>query len=78
MKQTDWPLSSYSIKDIATYLGFKWRDKTPSGVLSIQWYNEYVRTKDKNMLNRIIEYNEYDCKATLILKDKLVELNSNM
>ena len=28
--KTDWPLYSYSIKYIATYLGFKWRDETPS------------------------------------------------
>ena len=27
--KTDWPLGSYSIKSIATYLGFKWRDATP-------------------------------------------------
>ncbi len=73
--QTDWPLSSYSLKDIATYLGFKWRDETPSGALSIQWYNEYLRTQDEDILSRIIEYNEDDCKATMVLKDKLVELS---
>jgi len=76
--KTDWPLSSYSIKDIATYLGFKWRDESPSGALSIQWYNEYIKTKDPEILKRILEYNEDDCKATMILKDKLVELNSNL
>lgn len=72
--KTDWPLSSYSIKDIATYLGFNWRDETPSGALSIQWYNEYLRSKDNKYLQRIIEYNEDDCKATMVLKDKLAEM----
>ncbi|MBU0705646.1 TM0106 family RecB-like putative nuclease [Patescibacteria group bacterium] len=34
--KTEWPLSSYGVKAIATYLGFKWRDETPSGALSIK------------------------------------------
>ena len=76
-KKTDWPLPSYSIKDIANYLGFKWRDESPSGALSIQWFNEYIKVKDPNILKRIIEYNEDDCKATMILKDKLAELSKN-
>jgi predicted RecB family nuclease len=63
LQKTDWPLSSYGIKEIATYLGFKWRDQTPSGALSIQWYNEYLQTKDKVLLKRILEYNEDDCRA---------------
>lgn len=77
-RKTDWPLSSYSIKDIASYLGFKWRDESPSGALSIQWYNQYIETKDAELLKRIIEYNEDDCKAAMILKDKLNELKNRV
>jgi predicted RecB family nuclease len=73
-KQTDWPVSSYSLKTLATYLGFKWRDETPSGALSIQWFNKYLETKDESILKRILEYNEDDCKATMVLKDKLEKL----
>ncbi|MCL5423367.1 MAG: TM0106 family RecB-like putative nuclease [Nitrospirae bacterium] len=68
---TDWPLGSYSLKELAQYLGFKWRDETPSGALSIQWFNEFLKTKDETILNRILIYNEDDCKATMILKDAL-------
>jgi uncharacterized protein len=71
LKHTEWPLSSYSIKELATYLGFKWRDKTPSGALSIQWYNEYSQTQEPALLKRIMEYNEDDCKAMMILKDAI-------
>ena len=71
LKKTDWPVGSYSIKELATYLGFKWRDETPSGALSIQWFNEYLKTKDEAILKRILEYNEDDCKATMVLKDGL-------
>jgi len=73
--KTDWPLSSYSLKEIATYLGFKWRDETPSGALSIQWYNEYCETKDKSILKRILEYNEDDCKASMVIKQELERMS---
>ena len=76
LSKTDWPVGSYSLKALATYLGFKWRDETPSGVLSIQWFNDYLESNDKDILKRILEYNEDDCKATMILKDKLVELSN--
>lgn len=71
-KLTDWPLGSYSLKAIATYLGFKWRDETPSGALSIQWFNEYLKTKNPKHLQRLREYNEDDCKATMRVKDGIM------
>ncbi|EKD25445.1 MAG: hypothetical protein ACD_80C00056G0007 [uncultured bacterium (gcode 4)] len=71
LKYTDWPLYSYSLKDIAKFLGFAWRDKTPSGALSIQWFNEYLKDSDPAKLKRIVEYNEDDCKATMVIKDYL-------
>ena len=76
LKHTDWPLSSYSLKDLAMYLGFKWRDSTPSGALSIEWYNKYLETKDDKILNRILLYNEDDCKATMVLKDAINKLSN--
>lgn len=72
--KTDWPLYSYSLKEIARYLGFKWRDISPSGALSIQWFNEYLKDEDPVKLQRIIDYNEDDCKATLIIKDELIKM----
>lgn len=77
LKYSDWPLYSYSVKEIATYLGFKWRDATPSGALSIQWYNSYLENNDPAILNRILEYNEDDCIAMMVIKDKIEELQGN-
>ncbi len=68
-KHTDWPLSSYSIKEIAGYVGFEWRDETPSGALSIQWFNEFLDSGDENIMKRILDYNEDDCKAMMVVKD---------
>lgn len=77
LKYTDWPVGSYSIKYLAQYLGFSWRDKTPSGALSIQWFNEYIEIKDPKKLERILLYNEDDCKATMVLKDGIKKLSDN-
>jgi predicted RecB family nuclease len=35
---TEWPTNDYSIKTLATYLGFKWRYKEPSSAASIDWW----------------------------------------
>ena len=78
LSDTDWPLGSYSIKEIAQYLGFSWRDESPSGALSIQWFNQYLETKEQKDLQRILDYNEDDCKATMVLKDELDRLDNLM
>jgi len=34
--KTGWPINDYSIKNLASYLGFHWRDKSPSGAEFIE------------------------------------------
>jgi predicted RecB family nuclease len=72
--KTDWPVGSYGIKAIATFLGFKWEDETPSGALSIKWFNEYIRTKDQPILERILIYNKNDCQATQVVKEAVEKM----
>lgn len=74
--KTDWPLYSYSVKSIAQFLGFAWRDVNPSGAASIEWFSEYVKNKDPEKLQRILDYNEDDCKAMMIIKDSLVKIQN--
>ena len=66
-RATEWPLSSQSIKAIAKYLGFRWRDTNPSGAASIEWYNRWIETGDPSIKQRILDYNEDDCLATGIV-----------
>lgn len=73
-KFTEWPTYNYSIKTLAQYLGFKWRDEDPSGASSIEWYHQWIDKKDPLIKKRIIEYNEDDCVATAVLLDGLREL----
>ena len=72
----EWPTRDLSIKTLATYLGFKWRDPEPSGAASIEWYHRWASTGDRNIRRRILDYNEDDCLAMRVLADavrKMVE-----
>jgi predicted RecB family nuclease len=70
-KSTEWPTNDFSIKTLATYLGFKWRDKEPSGAASIEWYHRWVETGNTDLRQRILDYNEDDCIAMRVLLDGL-------
>ena len=67
--KTEWPTYDFSIKTIASYLGFKWRDTHPSGAASIEWYHRWVETGDPKIRQRILDYNEDDCRAMRVLLD---------
>lgn len=68
-KATEWPTNDQSIKTLAKYLGFSWRDLSPSGAASIEWFDRWVRDREPAMKARILDYNEDDCKATRVLLD---------
>ena len=69
--KTEWPTRDYSIKTLASYLGFKWRDKEPSGAASIEWYHRWVESGDTAIRQRILDYNEDDCIAMRVLLDSI-------
>lgn len=68
-KATEWPTRDHSIKTLAKYLGFSWRDTHPSGAASIEWFDRWIQTGDHEIKQRILDYNEDDCIATRVLLD---------
>lgn len=68
-KATMWPTRDHSIKTLARFLGFQWRDTDPSGAASIEWFDQWVKTGDPTIRQRILDYNEDDCRATRVLLD---------
>jgi uncharacterized protein len=62
------PLSFYSLKDIASYIGFHWRAEDASGANSVLWFEEWLDSKKPAYLQKILEYNEDDVMATWELK----------
>jgi predicted RecB family nuclease len=72
-RHTEWPTYNHSVKTLAQHLGFEWRDKNPSGAASIQWFNEWCKDQSSEKMQRILDYNEDDCIAMMVLKDELVK-----
>ena len=73
-KSTEWPTIDYSIKSLAKYLKFSWRDTHPSGAASIEWFNRWIESGDPEIRQRILDYNEDDCRAMRVLRDALDRL----
>ncbi|HEY9872217.1 MAG TPA: TM0106 family RecB-like putative nuclease [Candidatus Obscuribacterales bacterium] len=67
------PVEGYSLKAIANWIGFKWRDPEANGSQAIYWYDEWLETGDRALLDIIVRYNEDDCRATRHVKDWLVD-----
>lgn len=67
------PLSFYSLKDIATHLGFHWRAADASGANSVLWFEQWLRVKDEAYLEKIFAYNEDDVRATHLVQAWLKE-----
>lgn len=70
------PVYFYSIKDIAKYLDFKWQHEKAGGAQSIFWYETWLETDDRNILQDIINYNEDDVNATEFLHKWLTNYKS--
>jgi predicted RecB family nuclease len=73
-KATEWPTRDQSIKTLAKYLGFEWRDTHPSGAASIEWFDRWCRERKPDVRQRILDYNEDGCRATRVLLDGIRSL----
>ncbi|WP_377473564.1 MAG: TM0106 family RecB-like putative nuclease [Microcoleus anatoxicus] len=65
------PVESYALKPIARWLGFEWRDANANGAQCVCWYDDWLKTGDRSLLEAIVRYNEDDCRATYVVKDWL-------
>ncbi|MFN5514331.1 MAG: TM0106 family RecB-like putative nuclease [Cyanobacteriota bacterium] len=71
------PVENYSLKSLANWLGFQWRDSAASGDQSVCWYDQWSQTRNYSYLERIVQYNEDDCRATWRLKQWLASFLSS-
>jgi uncharacterized protein len=66
------PVESYSLKHLARWLGFEWRDADVTGSQCVCLYDHWLKRGDRSLLDVILRYNEDDCRATYHLKNWLV------
>ena len=64
VKESVWfGTGGYSIKDVAPFLGFRWRQKDVDGLESMVLYWEWLQDQDPAKIGRVALYNEDDCRA---------------
>ncbi|HVM46178.1 MAG TPA: TM0106 family RecB-like putative nuclease [Candidatus Thermoplasmatota archaeon] len=68
------PTYGTGLKQVAPYVGFRWRHKDVNAMESIALYLEYARdpVPEREKLQKVLDYNEDDCRATRVVKDWLV------
>lgn len=76
------PTFSNRLKEIANYIGFKWRKVALAGLNSIAYRKKWERTRRKKLKNYLIEYNQEDCeglfRVTGWLKNISIEKEQNI
>jgi uncharacterized protein len=63
--------STFQLKDFGKALGADWREGM-NAAQSMVLYAEFQKTKDAKLMQKIIDYNEDDVRATALVKDWLV------
>lgn len=75
--QLIWPTESTTLKELAKWVRFSWRDTDPSGGNSLAWYdlaiNGTEQEREENR-ERLIKYNADDVHAQVALRDWLTRL----
>jgi predicted RecB family nuclease len=68
------PIRSNRLKEIGQFLGFSWTEPEASGLQSLVWRHRWEATQDEAAKQRLLIYNEEDCKALRALADELTRL----
>jgi len=63
------PIYTYTLKEVAKWLGFEWFEPLVDGATSIVLFDNWYLHNDRKSLDRAITYNDDDCKALMIVKD---------
>lgn len=66
------PTPGWSIKVVAPYFGFKWtQDKSEVDAMksAMMWFKQAVSGGNGEALDKVLQYNEDDCTAMIVVKD---------
>ncbi len=68
------PLRSASLKAVAPWIGFTWDSEVEGGDHAMLEYLRWLEDGQQEHLQRVLRYNEQDCRATLAVLDWLRKL----
>jgi len=68
------PVPTYSIKKVAPYLGFNWRQKDVGAFESMVLYWDWLKNPDQKIIQKVLDYNEDDCRAMVYIDEKLFKM----
>jgi uncharacterized protein len=79
-KAFTFPTYTNGLKDIASFLGFKWRHADINALDAIAYYFKYQTDPEqyREKIQAVIDYNEDDCRATKVIKDWLKSQKNNL
>src|SRR5215211_7594934 len=68
------PLRSNRLKDLGAFLGASWTASDASGLQSLVWRDQWEKTRNTVYRQRLMTYNEEDCRALKLLTDVLSDI----
>jgi len=69
-----YPVYSNGLKDIARYLGYRWTNSEMSGAVSVIRRFEWEATRNSEIKQQLLTYNEDDCRALAQVAQTIVSL----
>jgi predicted RecB family nuclease len=72
--QVYFPTYSNGLKDVASYLGYRWSDGAASGLTAILWRSQWESSHDPGVKEKLLVYNLEDCAAAEKVTEALSEV----
>lgn len=70
------PTYSNRLKDIGQFLGYRWSTDGATGLSSIMWRKEWLRTRRSNLKRKLLQYNDDDCRVLRSVTEFLESLSA--
>jgi len=61
--QVYFPTYSNGLKEVASYLGFRWSDGAACGLTALVWRSQWESSHDPSLKEKLLTYNAEDCEA---------------
>ena len=72
------PTYSNGLKDIAGHLGFRWSGPAASGLAALCWRRQWETSREPDLKQRLLIYNQEDCAAAQTVAEALSALSRSL